>query len=56
MQFPVLALEQHLGDSGYASEVAVNLERRMGIKQVGKGGLAEKFPVHLIGMVAVQKS
>lgn len=33
----VMALQQHLGDAGSASEVAVDLEWRMGTEQVGVG-------------------
>ena len=32
-----MALEQHLGDAGCAAEVAVNLERRMGIEHIRIG-------------------
>ena len=32
-----MALDQHLGDAGAASEVAVNLKRGMGIEHVGIG-------------------
>ena len=33
----IMALQQHLGDASRATEVAVNLERRMGAEEVGIG-------------------
>ena len=35
--FSVMALQQHLGDACRATEVAVDLERRMGAEKVGIG-------------------
>ena len=55
MKLTVLALKQHLSDAGYTSEITINLERRMGVPEVGESGLAEKLPVHLMGMVSVEK-
>ena len=34
MQLAELALQQHFGDTGRRTEVAVDLERRMGVEQV----------------------
>ena len=55
MKLTVLALKQHLSDAGYTSEVSIYLEWRMGVPKVGESGLAEKLPVHLVGMVSVEK-
>ena len=35
MDLPEVRLEQHLGHAGGDAEVAVDLERRMGVEQVG---------------------
>ena len=37
LDFPIMALQQHLGDACRAAEVAVDLERRMGAEEVGIG-------------------
>ena len=55
MELVVLALEKHFGYSRYRSEVAVDLERRMGVEEVGERGLAQEFPVHLVGLVSVKQ-
>ena len=65
----IVTLQQHLTDTGCHTEVTVNLEGRMGIKQIGIGtsvGILSHLPVfrqnaeHILdnqeGMVAVQQT
>ena len=51
-----VALEEHLGDAGRGAEVAVDLERRMGVEEVGVGAALELLAEHLVGVVAVEES
>ena len=62
----MMALKQHLGDAGSAAEVAIDLERRMGAKQVGIGastmdavvqdGRLQQLLQKKIGVVAIAQS
>ena len=51
-----MALQQHLSDASGAAEVAVNLERRVGVPQVGEGAVFQKRLVKLVGTVSVSGS
>ena len=58
----VVALHQHLGNARRATKVAVNLERRMRVEEVGVGSAtaiargSELFGDELIGTVTVEQS
>ena len=53
LNFAVLALQQHFHDAGRAAKVAINLERRAGVKQVGIGTFgAEEILQNAESMVA----
>ena len=67
----IFALHQHLDDTGTTAEVTVNLERRVGVEQVGIGAaattgirtaiavgtdVAEQFAVDMIGVLGVVQS
>ena len=66
LDFPIMALQQHLGDASRAAEVAINLERRMGAEEVGIGaclmasvkmnGRLEEVPQKTISMVTIVKT
>ncbi len=51
----VLTLHEHLGDPRGGPEIAVDLERRMGVPEVVQGGALELLGEHLVGVVAVQQ-
>ena len=51
-----MALQEHLGDGGGGTEVAVDLERRMVVKQVGKGRLGDQGTEVLPGLCAVAQA
>ena len=44
MNLARVRLQQHLGDTGSCAEVAVNLERRMGIEEVRIDATATAIP------------
>ena len=66
MQRSVVALKKHLRDTRACTEVAVYLERRMGVEEVGIGpsvGIAgicrkqvEQIAEYGIGVIAVEKT
>ena len=51
-----MALQQHLGDAGGAAEIAIDLERRMGVPQVVQSAVPEKIPEQFVGSVTVIQS
>ena len=66
LHLAIMALEEHLGDTSGAAKVAINLERRMGTKQIGissrshitsgiTSGLKQLFQEQ-IGMVAIAQT
>ena len=52
----VLALQQHLDDAGRGAEVAVDLERRMRVPQVGQRAVAQQAFEQLVRAVAVAQA
>ena len=48
MDKAILALEEHLGNTGCHTEVAVDLERRMCIEQIGEGAAIGIFSLHTL--------
>ena len=66
LDFPIMALQQHLGNASRAAEVAVDLERWMGTEKIGIGACTvasvkmdsglEEVPQKMIGMVAIMKA
>ena len=63
MHVAVVALQQHLGNAGGTTEVAVNLEGWMGIEEVGVGAALFLLSAHqgelvaneFQGMVAIEQ-
>ena len=53
---PFVALEEHLGDARSGAEVAVDLERRVGVEQVRQGVPGQGLDEHLVGVVAVEQA
>ena len=54
LDFAGVALEQHLGDAGGAAEVAVDLERGMGVEHVGVGPVGtDQEAEDLVGVLGV---
>lgn len=48
-----MALQQHFGNAGGAAEIAVYLERRMGVPQIVQSAVPEKIPEQFVGSVSV---
>ncbi len=53
VQLARVALQQHLRDPGAAAEVAVDLERRVVVEEVGQGRLGEQRRQVLVGLLPV---
>ncbi len=51
-----MALHQHLGDGGGGSEVAVNLERWVGVEEVGQRFVAQEVGEEFVGAVAIAET
>lgn len=56
MDKPQVALQQHLGDAGRAAEIAIDLERRMGVPQIVQSTVPKKIPEQFVGSVSVIQS
>lgn len=52
----VLALKEHFGNTGSATEIAVDLEGRMGAEHIGVGATFELVLEEFVGVVAVQQA
>ena len=53
LQFAGFALDQHLGDCGRSSEVAIDLKRRVIVEQVGQRGPGQQCSQILISLLAI---
>ena len=53
LQFAGFALDQHLGDRGRSSEVAIDLKRRVIVEQVGQRGAGQQRSQILISLLAI---
>ena len=51
-----VALQQHFGDACGAAEIAVDLERRMGVPQIVQSTVPKKIPEQFVGSVSVIQS
>ena len=56
LDLAVVALQEHLGDAGGRAEVAVDLERRVGVEEVRQGVPRQGLDEHLVGVVAVEQA
>src|SRR5262245_37890372 len=53
MNLPRVALQQHLCDAGGGAEIAVNLERRVNVEQVGQRRFGEQREQVLVSLLSV---
>ena len=54
--FSILTLQKHLGDAGRASEVAVNLERRMVVEQVRQCRILQEKSEMFVALFSVEQA